>query len=229
MAKYGKNYRAAAEKITEEIYSLEEAVKLIKETSPVKFDATVELHVNLGLDPKQADQQIRTTVSLPNGTGKTKRVVAFVSEDKVKEAKEAGAIEAGSDDLIAKVKGGWTDFDIAVAHPTMMKEIAKIGKILGTKGLMPNPKAGTVSAEVAKTVKEVMGGRIEVKLDPKGIVHTVAGKVSFDDKKIEENVKAIFDVLKSSKPSSIKGTYVHSISMSSSMGPGLNISTDEMK
>ncbi len=225
----GKKYRAVLEKVTQESYSLAEASALVKETSTTKFDSTVEVHFNLGIDPKKAEQQLRTTVSLPNGTGKTKKVVVFVSDELVKEATDAGAIEAGNVTLIEKIKKGWTDFDIAIAHPDMMREVAKIGKILGTKGLMPNPKAGTVSPQIAKTVKEVMGGRIELKADPKGIVHAVAGKVSFDAVKIEENLKAIIEVIRNHKPNSLKGTYVKSMSISSSMGPGINVNTDEVK
>lgn len=229
MKSHGKKYRAVLDKVKKTTYSLTEASALLKETSPSKFDASVEVHVRLDLDPKRSDQQLRTTVALPHGTGKTKRIVAFVNDEDVKIAKELGAIEAGNETLIKKVNEGWTDFDIAIAHPDIMKDMAKLGKILGTKGLMPNPKAGTVSADIAKTMKELMAGRVELKLDPAAIVHTVAGKVSFDAKKIEENVRAILDAINTNKPNGVKGVYIKSISVSSSMGPGLNIDLGEAK
>lgn len=219
-----KKYRAAKALITKELYPLAEAVELVVKTSTTKFDATVELHVHLGIDPKQSSQQIRSTVSLPNGTGKSKRVAAFVGEDQVREAREAGAEFAGSDDLIEKVqKEEWTDFDIAVATPDMMKKMAKLGKILGTKGLMPNPKAGTVTLEVAKTIKEIKGGRLEFKNDPASIVHTIIGKVSFGPEKLLQNAKTFFEALKSLKPADLKGSYIKSISLTTSMGPGINV------
>ena len=229
MAKIAKKYSESLAKIKQESYNLTEAIKLIKEFSTTKFDSTIELHINLDLDPKHADQQLRTTVVLPNGTGKTKKVVAFVPDELIKDAKAAGAIEASNEELINQVKEGWTDFDIAIAHPEMMREVGKIGKILGTKGLMPNPKAGTVTPDVIKAIKEFMGGKIEIKTDTKGIVHTIAGKVSFDAAKLEENVKTIFQSIKSNKPSGAKGTYFQSISISATMSPGITIDLAEVK
>lgn len=221
---HGKNYRAAASKIeAKKLYALADAAALVKETNPVKFDATVELHVRLGIDPKQADQQVRGTVALPHGTGKSKRVVAFVGEDKVKEAMDAGAVEAGSAELIAKVEKGWTDFDVAVATPDMMRNLAKLGKVLGTKGLMPNPKAGTVSLNIGQTVREICGGRVEYRVDAAGIVHTVVGKVSFDAAKILENAKALLAALQAAKPAAVKATYMTSIHLTTSMGPGIPV------
>ncbi len=224
MPKHGKKYLAAATRVdVEKSYPLDEAISLTKETNPVKFDATVELHVRLSVDPRQADQQVRGTIALPNGTGKSKRVVAFVSEDKVREAMDAGALEAGADELIAKVEKGWTDFDVAVATPDMMRNMAKLGKILGTKGLMPNPKAGTVTQNVAQTVKEIVAGRIEYRVDPTGIIHTVIGKSSFAAEKLLENAKALLGAVQGARPASIKGTYMMSISLSTSMGPGIKV------
>jgi len=221
---HGKKYREVASKIdVEKAYSLEEAVKLLKETSTVKFDASVEIHINLNLDVKKADQQIRTTVVLPHGTGKTKRVVAFVPDNQIKEALDAGAMEAGSDDLFAKLDKEWTDFDIAIAAPEMMRHLGKYGKLLGTKGLMPNPKAGTVTKDIAKTVKDIQGGRIEIKTDPTAIVHQIVGKVSFDTKKLEENITTFINSINTNKPSGCKGKYIESISVSSSMGPGIKL------
>lgn len=229
MILHGKKYRAVLEKVKKTLYTLAEASALIKEISPSTFDATVEVHVRLNLDPKRSDQQLRTTVALPHGTGKTKRIVAFVNDEDIKGAKEAGVIEAGNITLIDKVKDGWTEFDVAIAHPDLMKDLAKIGKILGTKGLMPNPKAGTVSADIVKTVKELMAGRVEIKLDPSAIVHTVAGKISFDAKKIEENVRAVIEAINTNRPNGVKGVYIKSIALASTMGPGLNIDLSEGK
>jgi large subunit ribosomal protein L1 len=226
MAKHGKKYQEAFSKVdAEKLYTLEEAVKLVKETSVTKFDASVEVHVNLNLDVKKADQQIRTTVVLPHGTGKTKRVVAFVGDDQIKEAKDAGAMEAGNDDLFAKLDKEWTDFDVAVASPEMMRHLGKYGKLLGTKGLMPNPKAGTVTKDIAKAVKEIQGGRVELKTDPTGIIHQIFGKASFADNQLEENLKTFLDTIKTAKPSGSKGKYVESVSIASSMGPGIKIET----
>jgi len=230
MPKHGKNYRLAVEKIDlEKLYSLNEASNLVKATSTTKFDASIEIHVNLNLDTKKADQQIRTTITLPHGTGKTKRVVAFVSDDKIKEAKNAGAMEAGNDDLFAKLDKEWTDFDVAIASPDMMKHLGKYGKLLGTKGLMPNPKAGTVTTDIAKTVKEIQGGRVEIKLDPSGISHQIIGKVSFDADKIEKNLETYLQTIQNAKPTGSKGKYIESVSISSSMGPGIRIDASMFK
>lgn len=224
MPKNGKKYREALAKIDrEKLYSLDEALKLVKETSFTKFDASVEIHVKLNLDVKKADQQIRTTVVLPHGTGKTKRVVAFVTDDKVKEALEAGAIMAGSDELFSKLDTGWLDFDVAIATPDMMKFMGKYGKLLGTKGLMPNPKSGTVTTTIGKTVKEIQGGRVELKTDPTGIVHQIIGKVSFPVENLKENAETFIANVNSSKPSGAKGKYIDSIAVCSAMGPGIKI------
>ena len=220
----GKNYRAALEKIDPEaFYSLEDAIKLAKETSTTKFDSSVEIHMNLGIDPKQAEQAIRATVSLPHGTGKTVRVVAFVGDDKVKEAKDAGAIEAGSKDLIEKVEKGWMDFDTAVATPDMMKDLAKIARTLGQAGLMPNPKAGTVTPEIGKTVGEIMKGQVEYRNDKLANLHNVVGKVSFGEKELMENLQTYLKAVKDKKPSGIKGNFINSMTLTTTMGPGIKL------
>ena len=221
MGKHGKKYKEAASLIQEEAYSVEEAIELLKKTSVTKFDSSCEVHMNLGLDPKQADQNIRTSVNLPHGTGKDVRVVAFVGDENVKAAKAAGAVEAGTEDLIEKIDKGWVDFDVAVATPDQMKSIGKIAKTLGQKGLMPNPKAGTVTPDFAKTIEELKKGKVEVRVDKNANLHLVFGKVSFDDAGLKENlltiVKAVMDV----KPSTIKGVYLKSMTITTSMGPGV--------
>jgi len=224
MVTQSKALRAAYEKIdTEKVYPLKEAVNMMVASKSVKFDATAEIHVNLGTDPKHADQQVRATISLPNGTGKTVRIAVFCEDDKVKEAKAAGAIEAGDNSLIEKVSKGWTDFDVAVATPTMMKSMAKVARVLGPKGLMPNPKAGTVSPNVEKTVKELVGGRIEFRNDKSSIIHTVFGKISFGEEKLLENLDTMVTAIKNAKPSGVKGTYIKSASIHCTMGPGILI------
>ncbi len=223
MAKHGKKYNEASKLIVKELYSLEEAVALVKQTSTMKVDATCELHMALGLDPRQAEQNIRTTVSLPGGTGKTLRVAAFVGEENVKAAKEAGAVEAGTTELIEKIEKGWLGFDIAVATPDQMKDLGKIAKVLGQKKLMPNPKSGTVTPDFAGAIKELQGGKIELRVDKTGILHTVFGKVSFDEAKLMENLKTIIAKVKEIKPSTAKGTYMKSITLCTTMGPGVKV------
>jgi len=230
MAKHGKKYLEARELVEagladKEAYSVDEAIELIKKTSTTKFDSTCEVHFRLGVDPKQADQNIRSTVSLPHGTGKEVRVIAFVDDAGVKDAKAAGAVEAGTADLVEKIEKGWLEFDVAVADPSQMKEIGKIAKILGTKGLMPNPKAGTVTPDFVKAIEEIRKGKVEFRVDKLGNVHTVFGKVSFEDAALKENllsvVKAIMDV----KPTTIKGVYLKGLSATTSMGPGIPLDT----
>ncbi|MCF7812695.1 50S ribosomal protein L1 [Candidatus Gracilibacteria bacterium] len=226
--KKSKSLRAAYEKLEEgKLYSPSEAIKLMKKTSTVKFDPTAEVHFNLGINPKHADQQVRSTVSLPHGTGKKVRVAVFCGDDKVKAAKSAGAIEAGGDDLIQKVSGGWLDFDVAVATPPMMKELAKIARILGPKGLMPNPKAGTVTEDVEKTVSELAAGRLEFRNDKNGLVHTIFGKLSFDEKKLIENLEAMIKAIQDIRPTGVKGVYIKSVTVTSTMGPGIKVSISE--
>ena len=208
-------------------YTIKEAVALIKKTSNAKFDETVEVHMKLGIDVKQSDQQVRSTVSLPHGTGKTKKVAVIAKGEKEKEAQTAGADIVGGAELIEKIFGGFMDFDVLVVTPDMMKDAAKLGKTLGPKGLMPNPKSGTVTFDVAKTVKELKAGRIEFKADPQGIVHAMAGKVSFPEEKLVENVQTVIDAVLKVKPSSSKGVYMESVFVTSTMGAGFPVIVEQ--
>jgi len=220
----GKNYRKAAEKVdAKKLYTLEEAVKLAAETSPVKFDASVEMHVRLNVDPRQADQNIRATVSLPHGTGKTIRVAVFAPEADHKAAKDAGADVIGDDTFLAQLDKEVIDFDILVATPQYMPKLGKYARLLGPRGLMPNPKSGTVATDVAKAVSEAKAGKVEYRVDKQAIVHLGVGKVSFGADKLVENAKAFFDSLQSQKPSSLKGGYVKTITVSTTMGPGVKV------
>ena len=228
MNKQSKALRAAYEKIGQEkLYSIADAIKMMKANSTVKFDATAEIHFNLGINPKHADQQVRSTVSLPHGTGKDVKVVVFCEDDKVKAALAAGAVAAGADELIAKVSKGWTDFDVAVSTPTMMRSLSKVARVLGPRGLMPNPKAGTVTMEVEKAVKELAAGKIEFRNDKGASVHSIFGKLSFDDKKLEENLAAMIQGLKNAKPSGQKGIYIKSVNINSTMGAAIKLETAE--
>ncbi|MBM6778898.1 50S ribosomal protein L1 [Collinsella tanakaei] len=224
MAKHGKTFRAAAEKVDRsELYTPLAAVKLVKEIAPAKFDETVEAHFRLGIDTRKADQNIRGSISLPHGTGKSVRVAVFADGAKADEAREAGADIVGSDELIADIQKGEINFDAAIATPNMMAKVGRIGKILGPRGLMPNPKLGTVTMDVAKMVGELKAGRVEYRADRYGICHVPVGKVSFDDEKLVENYAALYTEILRVKPSSAKGKYVKSISMSSTMGPGVKV------
>jgi large subunit ribosomal protein L1 len=224
MPKKGKKYLAAAKKVEGiEAVSIEEAVKLLKETSITKFDSSCEIHMKLGIDPTHADQLVRSTVALPHGTGKQIRVIAFVNDDRVKEAKDAGATKAGLDDLIEEVSKGFLDFDVAVATPDVMKNLSKIAKILGTKGLMPNPKAGTVTPELAKTISEIKKGRVEYRTDKLAQIHQIFGKVSFSEDQLKENFKALLKAIVDSKPATVKGSYITNISVATTMGPGIRL------
>ena len=220
----GKNYRKVAEKIeAAKLYTLEEAVKLAAETNPAKFDASVEVHVRLNVDPRQADQNIRTTVSLPHGTGKTIRVAVFAPEADHKAAKDAGADVIGDETFIAQLDKEVIDFDILVATPQYMPKLGKYARLLGPRGLMPNPKSGTVATDVAKAVKEAKAGKVEYRVDKQAIVHLGVGKVSFGADKLTDNVKAFFESLQSQKPSSLKGGFVKTITISTTMGPGVKV------
>jgi large subunit ribosomal protein L1 len=203
------------------VYTVEEAVSLVKETAKAKFDETVEVHIRLGIDPKQSDQIVRGTVSLPHGIGRTRKIAVLVKGEKQKEAQTVGADIVGSDDLIEEISKGKLDFDILVATPDIMRDLSKVAKVLGPKGLMPNPKAGTVTFEIGKTVAELKKGRVEYKNDSFGIIHVPVGKVSFDKEKLVGNIKALVEVVIKAKPSSSKGQYIKSISISSTMGPGI--------
>ncbi|OUN89491.1 50S ribosomal protein L1 [[Collinsella] massiliensis] len=224
MPKHGKNFRAAAEKVEKfKLYTPLEAVRLVKEIAPAKFDETVEAHFRLGIDTRKADQNIRGSISLPHGTGKTVRVAVFAEGEKAREAEEAGADIIGSDELVAAIQGGEINFDAAIATPNMMAKVGRIGKILGPRGLMPNPKLGTVTMDVAKMVGELKAGRVEYRADRYGICHVPLGKVSFDDQKLVENYAALYTEILRVKPSSAKGRYVKSIALSSTMGPGVKV------
>ena len=226
MPKHGKNYKNAVAKINKtEVYSPKAAMELVKQLSTAKFDETVEVSVRLGVDTRKADQNVRGSISLPNGTGKTVRVAVFAEGEKAREAEAAGADVIGSDDLVAAVQAGNLDFDAAIATPNMMGKVGRLGRILGPRGMMPNPKLGTVTMDVAKIVKELKAGRVEYRADRYGIVHVPLGKVSFDTDKLLENYGALITELIRVKPSAAKGKYVKSIALSSTMGPGVRVDT----
>lgn len=225
MAKQGKKLIAKLEKLTPgKQYELGEAVALLKELATAKFDETVDLSIKLGIDPKKTEQQVKGNVVLPHGLGRSVRVIVLSKGDKVKEAIEAGADQAGAEELIEKIQQGWLDFEAVVATPDMMGQIGKLGKILGRLGLMPTPKKGNVTMEVAKAVKEFKAGRVELKADKFGILHLPVGKASFDAPKIAENIKSVVEAVKKAKPSGIKGTYLESVTISSTMSPGIAVS-----
>ena len=220
--KMGNRLENAKENVSrEKDYTLEEAVKLLKEAPKTKFDETVDIVVKLGVDPKKSDQMVRGSVSLPNGTGKDVRVLVFAKGEKEKEAEAAGADFVGSDDLVEKIQGGWMEFDKAVATPDMMGSVGKIGKLLGPRGLMPNPKLGTVTFEVEKAVKDLKAGKVDYRVEKAGLVHALVGKVSFSDEALIENTRAVIDAIIKSKPSAAKGKYIKRCSISTTMGPGV--------
>jgi len=224
----GKRYRSAAEQIEEgKVYAPLEAVRILKSAVSENFDETVVVHFRLGIDTRHADQQIRGSISLPNGTGQTVRVAVFAEGDKAREAEEAGAEIVGSDDLVKKIQGGYTDFDATVATPDQMSKVGKLGKVLGPRGLMPNPKLGTVTMDVAKAVQELQGGKVEYRADKSGIAHVVIGKASFTEDAIVENYSALLDEILRVKPSSSKGRYVKSITITTTMGPGVKLDSSK--
>lgn len=226
MAKKGKKYIEAKALIEKnKTYSVEEAIELVKKTSTVKFDATVDVAFKLGLDTRHADQQLRGAMVLPNGTGKTKKVLVVTQGAKVEEAKAAGADVVGGTEILEEIKKGWLDFEVMIATPDMMAELGKLGRILGPKGLMPNPKTGTVTMDVTKAVNEVKAGKVTYRTDKQGNVHVTIGKVSFDTEKLVENFNAIYDVLVKAKPSSAKGVYMKNVAVSSTMGPSIKVAT----
>lgn len=226
MAKHGKKYQEAIQKVDrEKVYEPVEALELVKTISTAKFDETVEAAFRLGIDTKKADQQVRGAVVLPHGTGKTKRVLVFAKGEKAKEAEAAGADFVGDEELVGKVQQGWLEFDVVVATPDMMGQVGRLGRILGPKGLMPNPKTGTVTFEVEKAVNEIKAGKIEYRADKAGNVHAAIGKVSFSIEQLSENLQALSDALSKAKPAAAKGTYMKNISVSSTMGPGVQISS----
>ncbi|HEL2248703.1 TPA: 50S ribosomal protein L1 [Streptococcus suis] len=229
MAKKSKNLRAALEKIdSTKLYSVEEAVALAKETNFAKFDASVEVAYNLNIDVRKADQQIRGAMVLPNGTGKTSRVLVFARGAKAEEAKAAGADFVGEDDLVAKINGGWLDFDVVIATPDMMAVVGRLGRVLGPRNLMPNPKTGTVTMDVAKAVEESKGGKITYRADKAGIVQALIGKVSFDADKLVENFKAFHDVMAKAKPATAKGAYMTSVSITTTQGVGIKVDPNSL-
>lgn len=224
MAKRGKKYQEAAKLIDKnKVYEVTEAIELLKKAATAKFDETVEAAFRLGVDPKRADQQIRGAVVLPHGTGKVQRVLVFAKGEKAKEAEAAGADYVGDADMIAKIQGGWFEFDVVVATPDMMGEVGKLGRVLGPKGLMPNPKTGTVTFDVAKAVNEIKAGKIEYRVDKAGNIHAPIGKVSFDTEKLAENLAALTEALNRAKPAAAKGVYMKNVSISSTMGPGVRV------
>ena len=221
-----KEYRTKVDRLKH--YDVAEAVQILKDNKFAKFDESIEVSMRLGVDPKHADQMVRGTVALPNGTGKSVSVVVFAQGDKAKEAEEAGADHVGSDDLAAKIKGGWTDFDVCVATPDMMRVLGPLGKVLGTRGLMPNPKTGTVTMDLSRTVKELKGGRIEFRVDKQANIAGAVGKISFDAEKIVENIMAYVDAIVKAKPTSTKGSYILSMTVCSTMSPGVKLDHQQL-
>lgn len=224
MAKQSKRFRALAEKVQDgEPKPVAEAVSILKEFGNTKFDQTVEVAFRLGIDPKQADQMVRGSIVLPHGIGKSLRVAVFAKDDKAKEAEEAGADIIGAEELATKIKGGWLEFDVCIASPDMMKLVGPLGKTLGPRGLMPSPRAGTVTPEIAKTVQEYKAGKVEFRNDKAGIVHAVVGKLSFDQQKLVDNIDALVQQIQNMRPNTLKGTYIKGISLSATMSPGIRI------
>jgi len=226
MRKHGKKYAAARAQIApDRAYTIEEAIPLVQKVKFAKFDETVELTLRLGVDPKHADQMVRGTVVLPHGLGKTKRVLAIAGGEKQKEAQEAGADFVGGEEVVERINGGWTDFDAVVATPDMMRAVGRLGKVLGPRGLMPNPKTGTVSTDIAKAIKEIKAGKVEFRVDKTGIIHAPVGKTSFESASLIANTHALVDSIVKAKPAAAKGKYLKTVTLSSTMGPGLRIDT----
>jgi large subunit ribosomal protein L1 len=224
MAKHGKKYRAAAEKVDPvKQYTPPEAVKLVKDVAFAKFDESVELHIRTGVDPRHADQVVRGSAVLPAGTGRTQRVVAFAEGDKAREAEAAGADVVGAQELVQRIQGGWVDFDVAVATPDMMGMVGRLGKVLGPRGLMPNPRSGTVTPDIGRAIKEIKGGRVEFRVDKTGVIHVPIGKVSFEEDKLLQNMGALVDAVVRGKPSGAKGQYIRTMTVTSTMGPGVGL------
>jgi len=226
LPKHGKKYVEAAKQVdSEKHYEVREALELVRKLAPAKFDETVEAAVKLGVDPRHADQQVRGAVVLPHGTGKTRTVLVFAKGEKVTEAEKAGADYVGGEEMVAKIQGGWMEFDVAIATPDMMSAVGKIGRILGPRGLMPNPKTGTVTFDIARAVAEVKAGKIQYRVDKAGNIHAPIGKVSFEVEKLEENLKTLIEALIRAKPAAAKGQYLRGIVVTSTMGPGVRVNT----
>jgi large subunit ribosomal protein L1 len=222
--RYGKKYRTAMAAIDgDRAYPPDEAVSTVRKTSTARFDESIEAHIRLGVDPRHADQMVRSSVVLPHGTGRTRRIAVFATGEKAKEALDAGADLVGGDDLVKKVQGGEIDFDVALATPDLMGAVGRLGKVLGPRGLMPNPKAGTVTFDIAKAIRDVQGGRVEFRVDRAGIIHAAIGKASFDDSKLRDNFAALMDAIVRAKPSAAKGTYVKTVTLAATMGPGVAV------
>lgn len=229
MAKRGKRYQDAVKTYDKAaIYDAPEALKIVKENAKAKFDETIEAHVRLGVDPKHADQQVRGTLLLPHGTGKTKTILVFAREDREAEAKEAGADYVGGDELATKIQGGWLDFDVVIATPDMMGVVGKLGRVLGPRGLMPNPKIGTVTPDISKAIEEIKAGKIEFRVDKASIVHVPIGKASFDDEKLLDNFNSFVEALNKARPAAAKGTYMRSFTVKSTMGPGVRVNAGKL-
>ncbi len=229
MAKHGKKYREAAKKVDAKVrYGIDDACRLVKETKTAKFNESVDVAINLGVDPRQADQNIRGAVVLPHGTGKTVRVAVFAKGSKAKEAEEAGADIVGAEELAERIEKGFLDFDKVIASPDMMSIVGKLGKVLGPRGLMPNPKVGTVTVDVAKAVRDVKGGKIEFKVDKTGTVHAAVGRISFSTENLQENLKAFLYAIAKARPASVKGQYIKKAVLSSTMGPGLKMDVNQV-
>jgi large subunit ribosomal protein L1 len=228
MARHGKKFTAAAAQVGDRAYSIEEAIPLIQKVKYATFDETVELAMRLGVDPKHADQMVRGTVVLPHGLGKSKRVLAIAGADKQKEAQEAGADHIGGDEVVEKILGGWIDFDAVVATPDMMRAVGRLGKVLGPRGLMPNPKTGTVTPNIAQAIREIKAGKVEFRVDKTGIVHAPVGKTSFSTDALVANTHALVDSVVRAKPAAAKGRYLKSVTVSSTMGPGIRIDTAQI-
>ena len=224
----GKKYTAARQQVPAKMHTIEDAVPLLQKVKYTKFDETVEMAVRLGVDPKHSDQMVRGTVVLPHGLGKSKRVLVIANAEKQREAKDAGADEIGGEELVDRIMGGWMDFDAVVATPDMMRAVGKLGKVLGPRGLMPNPKTGTVTVEITKAVNEIKAGKVEFRVDKAGIVHAPIGKISFEKERLIANAHALMENIVKAKPSTAKGKYLKSVTMSSTMGPGVDIDTSHV-